>query len=382
MGLVNTVDLLRHAEAHDYAVGAFNVINLEFLNGILEAAEAVRSPVILNIAEVHFPYVNIEQITPAIKHMAESACVPVVLNLDHGLSIETVVKSLRCGFSAVMYDASKKPLEHNIEETKLVVSMAHAVGVSVEAELGRVGGAEGGQKAARARREYFTDPDEAERFVQETGIDALAVSVGNVHGFYDGDPELDFDLIEEIRRRTDVPLVLHGGSGISDDDFRRAVSCGMRKINFFTEMSKEATDRIREMLASSRDILIPDILAAAREKIRDVVIDRMKVFGSAGACSLAGDICPSGGSCANCGSRGMLTSNTANSAMSAVSVQSTVSDVISKPPAKAVSTENNTGVPASGSADIDPGELEEIIRRVVTRIADDPTFGDSNYRAY
>lgn len=297
MGLVNTVDLLRHAEEHSYAIGAFNVISLEFLNGILEAAEEVKSPVILNIAEVHFTYVNIEQITPAIKYMAEKACVPVVLNLDHGLSIETIVRTLRCGFSAVMYDASKKPLDQNIDETRLVVKMAHSVGVSVEAELGMVGGAEGGERATKAKREFFTKPDEAERFVAETGIDALAVSVGNVHGFYDGEPELDFDLIRELKRRTGIPLVLHGGSGISDDDFRRAIALGMRKINFFTEMSKMATDRVAELLKDSDRYLIQDLLKEAQSKIKAVVMDRMRVFGSAGACMLPGNICPSGGTC-------------------------------------------------------------------------------------
>ena len=300
MGLVNTVELLNHADRHEYAVGAFNIVNLEFLNGILDASEAMHSPVILNIAEVHFSYVNIEQITPAIKYMADSARVPVVLNLDHGLSFETVVRALRCGFSAVMYDASRKPFEQNIEETRLVVKMAHAVGVSVEGELGRVGGGESGVRAARAKREYFTDPAQAERFVAETGIDALAVSVGNVHGFYDGDPELDFDLISEIHNRTGIPLVLHGGSGISDDDFRRAVRCGIRKINFFTEMSKLATEHIREVLASSGDVLLPDILREAEAKIREVVMERMRVLGSAEACSLPGNICPTGGTCGTC----------------------------------------------------------------------------------
>ena len=301
MGLVNTVDLLKHAEDNSYAVGAFNVINLEFLNGILAAAEAMKSPVILNIAEVHFNYVDMEQITPAIKYMAENACVPVVLNLDHGMSIETVVRAIRCGFSAVMFDGSKLPLDKNIEETKFVVKMAHSVGVSVEAELGRVGGAEGGgRQGAKARREFFTDPDEAERYVAETGIDALAVSVGNVHGFYDGDPELEFDLIRELKRKAGIPLVLHGGSGISDDDFRRAISLGMRKVNFFTELSKLATDRVEEMLKESNQYLIPDLLKAAQERIREVVMDRMRVFGSAGACTLPGDICPSGGAC-SCG---------------------------------------------------------------------------------
>lgn len=299
MGLVNTVDMLRHAERHSYAVGAFNVINLEFLNGILEAAEETRSPVILNIAEVHFSYINIEQITPAIQFMANNACVPVVLNLDHGLSVDTVVRALRCGFSAVMYDASKKSLEENIAETKLVVRMAHAVGVSVEAELGRIGGTEGGGKA-RARREYFTNPDEAERFVAETGVDALAVAVGNAHGFYDGAPELDFELIETLRKRTGAPLVLHGGSGIPDEDFRRAIGLGIRKINFFTEMSKVACDRVRELLGSSEDLLLHDLVLEIRSRVREVVADRMRVFGSAGACTLPGNICPSRGACGAC----------------------------------------------------------------------------------
>ncbi len=299
MGLVNTVNMLHHAEQHSYAVGAFNVINLEFLNGILEAAEESRSPVILNIAEVHFSYINIEQITPAIKYMADNACVPVVLNLDHGLSVDTVVRAIRCGFSSVMFDASKKSLEENIAETRLVVRMAHAVGVSVEAELGRIGGSEGGGKA-RARREHFTNPDEAERFVVETGVDTLAVSVGNAHGFYDGDPELDFELIDMLHRRTGVPLVLHGGSGIPDDDFRRAIGLGIRKINFFTEMSKVACDRVRELLGSSEDLLLHDLVLEIRSRVKEVVKERMRVFGSSGACTLPGNICPSHGACGAC----------------------------------------------------------------------------------
>jgi fructose-bisphosphate aldolase, class II len=296
MGLVNTVDMLRHAERHSYAVGAFNIINLEFLNGILEAADRMHSPVILNIAEVHFPYVNIEQITPAIRWMADNVCVPVVLNLDHGLSIETVVRALRCGFSSVMFDASKKSLEENIEETRLVVKMAHSVGVSVEAELGRVGGAEGSGKA-RARPEFFTNPDEAERFVKETGIDCLAVAVGNAHGFYEGKPELDFDLIATLRRRTGIPLVLHGGSGIPDDDFRRAVALGIRKINYFTEVSKLAADRVRELIRASDDCLLHDLMIEVKNRIREVVMERIRVFGSEGACRLPGALCPSTGAC-------------------------------------------------------------------------------------
>ena len=339
MGLVNTIDLLNHAEKHSYAVGAFNVINLEFLNGVLEAAEAVKSPVIINIAEAHFTYVNMEEITPAIKYMVENVCVPVVLNLDHGMSIETVVRALRCGFSAVMYDASKKPLDQNIEETKLIVKMAHSVGVSVEAELGRVGGAEGGggvRRGARAKREFFTNPDDAERYVAETGIDALAVSVGNVHGFYEGDPELEFDLIGELKRRTGIPLVLHGGSGISDDDFRRAISLGIRKINFFTEMSKMAADRVAEMLRSSEQYLIHDLLKGAQERMQEVATGRMQVFGSAGTCSLPGNVCKSEGSC-GCG-------RSTGSAYTTVKAQT----------------------PYSADSSVSEAELADIVSRVVT----------------
>ncbi len=355
MGLVNTVELLAHADEHSYAVGAFNVISLEFLNGILEAAEEEHSPVILNIAEVHFPYINIEQITPAVKYMADRARVPVVLNLDHGLSVETVVRTLRCGFSAIMYDASKKPFEQNIEETRLVVKMAHAVGVSVEGELGQVGGAEGGKKSARAKREYFTDPAQAERFVAETGIDALAVSVGNVHGFYDGEPELDFELIAEIRRRTGIPLVLHGGSGISDPDFRRAVGCGIRKINFFTEMSKEATDRVRELLAANEDIMIPDFLREAKERVREVVKERLRVFGSSGACALPGNICPTGGNCGSCAECGTTV----------------VLHKITSPAPKAVMPVPSAGNSSFADARDERDEIAEIVRQVVTRILDE-----------
>ena len=301
MGLINTIDLLKHADEHAYAVGAFNIINLEFLNAILNAAEAEKAPVICNIAEIHFPYIDIEQIAPVVRNMADKACVPVVLNLDHGVSLQAVVRALRCGFSAVMFDGSKLPLEQNIAETRRVAEMAHAVGVSVEGELGCVPGAEGGASDAAARRELFTNPDHAARFVGETGVDALAVSCGNVHGFYRGAPELDFALIEDIRGRTGVPLVLHGGSGISDDDFRRAVSCGVRKINIYTDMSVAAIGRLNAVLAETDGLMISDVMAEMKHAVTQVVRERIRVFGGAGACSLPGNICPTGGAHGSCG---------------------------------------------------------------------------------
>ncbi len=312
MGLINTADLLKHADQHKYAVGAFNIINLEFLNGILEAAEAEHAPVILNIAEIHFPYMNLEQIAGAVEHMAGRVCVPVVLNLDHGLTMPTVVRALRCGFSSVMYDASKKPLDTNIAETRLVVQMAHAVGVTVEGELGCIPGAEGGARDSAASRDLFTRPEDAERFVRETGVDTLAISCGNVHGFYRGAPELDFDLITAIRERTGVPLVLHGGSGISDGDFRKAVERGVRKINIYTDMSVAAIERLRTVLASTDGIMIPDALAEMKKAIVAVVRERIRVFGGSGACALPGNICPTSGShtpCAACSTGKKLASD-------------------------------------------------------------------------
>jgi fructose-bisphosphate aldolase, class II len=308
MGLINTIDLLKHAEKHTYAVGAFNIINLEFLNAILSAAEAEKAPVICNIAEVHFPFIDIEQIAPVVQNMANKVCVPVVLNLDHGLTMKAVVQALRCGFSSIMFDGSTKPLEQNIADTRRVVEMAHPVGVSVEGELGCIPGAEGGSRDATAKSEFFTNPDDAERFVDETGVDALALSCGNVHGFYRGAPELDFALIENIRGRTGVPLVLHGGSGISDDDFRRAVSCGVRKINIYTDMSAAAIERLSAVLAENSGLMIPDIMAEMKDAVAQVVHERIRVFGGSGACSLAGNICPTGGAHGSCG--GACTSQT------------------------------------------------------------------------
>jgi len=293
VALVSVNDVLAHAYRCGYAVGAFNVIGLEFLNGILEAAEAKRSPVIVSVAEVHFKYVNMEEIAPAIRHIAQEASVPVVFHLDHGESVETVVRAIRSGFSSVMFDGSKLPFEENVEKTALVAKIAHAVNVSVEGELGRVVGAEGGRATEIPREEYFTDPDEAEEFVRRTGVDALAISIGNAHGLYKGTPKLDFDRLVAIRERVNIPLVLHGGSGIPDEDFRKAARLGISKINFFTEMSRQATERVKRTLAEDPSIIgLQDLLLEAKKAIKAVVERQIEVFGSAGVCSTRNDLCP------------------------------------------------------------------------------------------
>lgn len=284
MPLVNLQQVLASADRKDYAVGSFNVVSLEFLNAIMTAAEQERSPVILSVAEAHFPFIDMEQIAPLVIRCGEQSNVPVVLHLDHGESVGTAMRAIRCGFTSVMVDLSTLPYEQNLAETAALVKMAHEVGVSVEAELGVIGGGgEGNYEPSSADAAHFTDPAQAVDFVRSTNVDALAVSVGNVHGFYRGEPQLDFGLIERLGQDVPVPLVLHGGSGISDDDFRRAVSLGIRKVNFFTGMSRGAAEKIKELLDNQERVLgFEALMKGAGEAVAGVVAERMRVFGSAG----------------------------------------------------------------------------------------------------
>jgi fructose-bisphosphate aldolase class II len=297
MALVNLNDLLRDAVKKGYAVGSFNMVGFGFLNGILEAAEEESSPVILSIAEVHLPHMQVEQFVPVALQSAQRASVPVAVHLDHGFHFETVVKAIRWGFSSVMFDGSEMDFEDNLAATKLVTRIAKPVGVSVEAELGRVGGAEGGgagvsaagapdasvsdAEAVERPDSRYTDPDLAVRFVRETGVDVLAISVGNAHGFYRTPPKLDFDRIEKIRDRVDVPLALHGGSGIPDESFIRAIRLGISKINYFTAMTYAAAARIKEFIRTDPKGY-EYISLEAKKAIKEVVRERMRVFGSSG----------------------------------------------------------------------------------------------------
>ncbi len=305
MSLLNMTNILRAAARSGYAVGAFNVVNLDFLEGILNTATRCKSPVILNIAEVHFRYVDLDQIVPVILRAADKVSVPVALNLDHGLTFEAIMRAIRCGFTSVMFDGSKLPLEENIERTRQVVKMCHALDISVEAELGHVAGGEGSREGTAVEREFFTKPAEAIRFVRETNVDALAIAFGSVHGRFKGDPKLDFDLLDEIRRHVGIPLVLHGGSGISDNDFRKAISLGIAKINIFTEMTIAATDRIKQTFQKDPEIIsLADLMVEARKAIEEIVEGKMRVFGSAGVCQNTNALC---GPCQACGFSGGAT---------------------------------------------------------------------------
>lgn len=244
MALVTMKPLLEQARAEMRGIGAFNVGNLEMVKGALQAAEELNVPIILQIAEARLRHSPLSLMGPMMVQAAKEAKVDVAVHLDHGLKLETVQKALDLGFTSVMFDSSLYPLEENISRTQQVVELARRYGATVEAELGVVGGSEGGAE----HQIRCTDPADAEVFCKETGIDALAVAIGNAHGSYPVAPTLAFDVLEEIHKRVDVPLVLHGGSGISDSDFRRAISLGIVKLNIATATFNRLTTRAEEYL--------------------------------------------------------------------------------------------------------------------------------------
>lgn len=292
MPLVNFKDVLSVAYKEKYAVGSFNVINLEFLEAIVEAAERKKSPVILSIAEVHFKFVNLENITPAIRYVADRSNVPIVLHLDHGETFDAVMRAIRAGFTSIMFDGSKLPYEENLQRTTEVVKMCHSIGVTVEAELGHIGGAEGGPGGATAAAEFYTKVDEAEDFVKKTNVDALAVAIGTAHGLYKGTPKLDFKRLSEINNALGIPLVLHGGTGLSVNDFRQSIQLGVAKINFFTGMAVAATEAVKEILKKDPEFYdFPKLLSAAKKAIMKIVEEQMDIFLSSNKCSPDNELC-------------------------------------------------------------------------------------------
>jgi fructose-bisphosphate aldolase, class II len=295
MALINMKDLLAHAKENKYAVGAFNVTNIDLIDHILDAAVESNSPVILQLAEMHFRYLNLEDIAPALISAARNVSIPVCVHLDHGKSLKTMVRAIRAGFTSIMYDGSEHPLEENARNTREVVRIAHSVDVSVEGELGNVGGEAVGVEAAvahSASEDLFTRVEDARYFVNETGLDTLAISIGNVHGLYEGEPRLDFDRLKAIKDTVDIPLVLHGGSGISDDDFRKAAGMGICKINFYTGISQAAVQRVHKFIEEHPgSISYPDLAKMAMDEVKKVVMDRMAAFGSRGQCAADKTLC-------------------------------------------------------------------------------------------
>lgn len=275
-------EILSNCVGEDWAVGGFDTINLEISRAILESAQAERAPVIIMLLPSHIDEVDMPSLVAALRVEAEKVKVPVALLLDHAINLEQVMTGIRLGCSAVMFDASSRPLSENIALTRQVVEIAHAAGVSVEAELGHVGG--GDESGAMADvGSVLTKVEEAEQFVAETGVDALAVSIGTVHGPYVREPELDFERLKQLREKLDVPLVLHGGSGLSDEDIRRLITLGIDKINVWTDLALAYMGAIKEKLNDPADSYpLHDLLAAGRTAVTEVVTDRIRLFGSSG----------------------------------------------------------------------------------------------------
>lgn len=246
MSLITLAAMLKEARQHKFAVGAFNAIDSNFVDGIFAAAEKNQSPIILNVAEVHTRKIDLVDIATYVKHKAMRATVPVALNLDHGLTFETIEAALKAGFTSIMYDGSYLEYDENVKNTQTVVEMCKEYGASVEGELGAVGGDEGGALDGEADKSLYTPIELTQDYISRTGVDALAVAIGNAHGKYKGIPKLDFDRLEALNQLSTVPLVLHGGSGLSDLDFKRAIELGIAKINFYTGMSQASIASIRK----------------------------------------------------------------------------------------------------------------------------------------
>lgn len=267
--LVSLHEALHSAMDNNYAIGSFNVTSLESLQAIIAAAEKAEKSVIISFAEVHSPYVTMDEIGPIMLLYAQNANVPVCVHLDHGSSQEICIKAIRMGFTSVMLDVSSAPIEQNIEQTSQMVRIAHSVGVSVEAELGCIG----------SHSNAYTDPEIAASFVSDTGVDALAIAFGTSHGVYSVPPLLDLDRVSRIRQKVSVPLVMHGGSGLSREEFQTAIHNGIRKINYYTYMALAGGTAIKNALLQTGDnVFFHDIVKLGREAMMTDVFNAIQTF--------------------------------------------------------------------------------------------------------
>lgn len=279
MSLVRSKELLLDAQKNHYAVGAFNVENMEMIQAVIAAAEAENAPVILQTTPSTLKYADTSLYYAMAKAVAEKTFIPVAIHLDHGSSAELCEKAANDGYTSLMIDGSKLPLDQNIQLTKRVVEMAKTYPAcpSVEAELGKLGGKEDDVEV-KDGEDTCTDPMEAVRFVEESGIDSLAVAIGTAHGFYKGVPKLEFERLSEIRNNVSVPLVLHGSSGVPDEDVVKAISLGICKVNFATELRVAYTDAVKECIHQDPSVYDPKKYGAlGREAVTDLVRHRIKI---------------------------------------------------------------------------------------------------------
>lgn len=265
--IVNLNEVLKYAEENNCAIGSFNTPTLESLMAVIKASEKLNVPVIIMHAQCHEYAAPLEIIGPVMLLMAKNAKVPVCVHLDHGEDVEYVKKALDLGFTSVMFDGSTMTYEDNVKNTKKVVELAKKTNASVEAEIGILGGREAGNSKPLILEEMYTDPDLAKKFVDDTGIDALACSFGTSHGIYKEKPKLDFDRIKRIKELIGLPLVMHGGSGVSDEDYKKAIKFGVKKVNYYSYMAREGVYATRELL--QEDItFFHDIALAATNKMK------------------------------------------------------------------------------------------------------------------
>ncbi len=277
---VTSKDMLNEAQKGGYAVGAFNIENMEMVKAVIAAAEELKAPVMIQTTPGTVKYGTLETYAAIVKSEAKRASVPVCLHLDHGSSFDMAVQAIKAGYSSVMIDGSKLGLEDNIALSKRVVDVGKAVGIPVESELGKVGGKE---DDTVSNGPSYTDPEEAKRFVEETGTDSLAIGIGTAHGVYKEKPVLNIDRVAEVKEVVSVPLVLHGSSGLSDEDVRECVKRGMCKVNFATELRQAYLRATRELLNSDDSIIDPKKIGeAAMKAVKAQVEYRIKVCGSDG----------------------------------------------------------------------------------------------------
>ena len=272
--LVNLNDVLFDAQKNHYAVGLFNTTDTDAIEAAITAAEEMRSPIILGTAEVLLPYGELKLIAPTMVSLAKSASVPVVVHYDHGLTFERCMEAIQLGFSSIMFDGSAGDEEENLRATREIVKIAHAMGVTVEGEIGHVGEAINGDENAS---DMYTTPQDAVSFIEKTGVDALAIAIGTAHGVYKSTPKLDIERLKEIRKATDTPLVLHGGSGLPVDDLKATIREGIAKLNIFTDLYIAGLKVINEGGTDYHEVRTKKVAA-----IKEVVRNKITLFGSEG----------------------------------------------------------------------------------------------------
>ncbi|MFO8024514.1 ketose-bisphosphate aldolase [Thiohalophilus sp.] len=282
MPLVNMRDMLQHAHREKYAVAAFDLVSLDFLHAILNAAEACEAPVILSLAESHFDYFDFPTLMPAVVSAARRANVPVAIHLDHGATYESAVQGINLGCTGVMVDASTQPFEGNVDYTRQIVEMAHGCGVPVEGELGYVAGVEGEDAERHPGEVRYTEVGEAKEYVERTGVDFLAVSIGTVHGRMKGEPDLDIERLAAINAALGIPLVIHGGTGLSDQQFQDLIANGVTKINYYTALADAAGKQIRANAEADSGCGYTGLVKGVIGAIQQECEKRIRQWGSAG----------------------------------------------------------------------------------------------------